>query len=271
MRDMPRDWSEKMADNGYYLYGVIKNVSIGENIPGVDQRGKVFIAPFDGIAGVISSVGMDEFSEVSLKKNLESLDWVRERVFSHERVVEEIMKQTAVIPMKFCTIFTGIERVFELLKNRYEFFLDLLEAYSGKCEWGIKVYRNNQNVGTRPSSSGMEYLKNKKAEYDRLEADEKRINAFLENILKRIKAAAQDTRINRLTPEELLNYEGKPTKEQVLNISILIEKDETEKLKKVIDEIADEYRETLMLEAAGPLPVYSFIADKNKEISDGSN
>ena len=246
-----------MTDTGYYLYGIIKNMPLADNIPGIDE-GAVLAISFHEIVGIVSAVSLAEFGEVPLKKNLESLDWVRDKVFGHERVIETVMKQTAVIPMKFCTIFNSRERILELLEKKHGLFTELLEKYSDKREWGGKVYcRKKPDVAITPTATGKEYLQMKKRQYELAQEYERRVNKAVDEIFKRINGLAELSRINRPTPQELLPYNDK---EQVLNASFLVRETQEKKLRALADELAVHYgEEGLTLELAGPLPVYSFI------------
>ena len=259
-----------MTDTGYYLYGIIKNMPLADNIPGLDSRGSVFVIPFNDLAGIVSTVNLAEFGEVPLKQNLESLDWVRDKVFGHERVIEVVMKQTAVIPMKFCTIFNSRERVLEELEKKCDFFIKLLEAYSDKREWGIKIYESiKSELSAKPAASGREYLKLKKAQQDTALEHERRVNAMVEKIFKKINSLAESSRINRPTPKELLPHKDK---EQILNASFLVLESKEKELSKLVDETARQYsEESLIVELIGPLPVYSFITSNSQGISNGND
>lgn len=234
----------------YYLYGVIKDVHI-EDIEKV---------PFNGIAGVISQVSPEEFGEVPLRQNLESLDWVREKVFNHERIIEDVMKKTTIIPMKFCTIFNSTERILQLLKDKYNYFTELLERFSNKHEWGFKIYCGKKpEVLTNVPASGREYLMAKKREEEKALEDERSINAYVEEIFKKVRSLAEDVRLNGPTPKELLPDKDK---EQILNASFLVPDNNVDRLIALVNDMA---KEDLKLELAGPLPVYSFVGGKDAD------
>ena len=258
-------------NNVYYLYGIIKNMPLQDTIPGIDRGGKVSAIAFNEIAGVVSSVNLDEFGEAPLKQNLESLDWVKDKVFSHERVVEAVMKDTTIIPMKFCTIFNTTERVLSLLEEKYGAFVKLLETYSNKHEWGVKVYCSKNLMGNVPAtvpSRGREYLMNRKAQQDMQLKNERKINALVTKIFEKIKSLAEDSRINRSTPKELLPYKDK---EQLLNASFLMGEANEKKLPALVQELSEEHKENFLLEVTGPLPIYSFIASDLGGISNANN
>lgn len=269
-RNGPRGRKNNMADDGYYLYGIIKNKPDINDLPGIDGRGKVFLVHFDGMAGIASIVNLAEFGEVPLKKNLESMDWVREKVLGHERVVEAIMKQATVIPMKFCTIFNSPERIKELLEKKQVFFTKLLEAFSDKQEWGVKAYcRKDQGMAIKPTATGREYLLMKKKQYEVSLEYERKVNILVEKIFNKINILSELSKINRPTPNELLPHKDK---EQVLNASFLVRKSKEKQLSVLVDELAGEHREEgLTVELIGPLPVYNFVTAEGEGISNGNS
>lgn len=237
-------------NKAYYLYGIIKD----EPLEGIVK------IPFNGIAGVVSSISLDEFGEVPLMQNLESLDWVRDKVFKHERVIEDVMKRTTIIPMKFCTIFKSEEKIIDLLKEKYSYFMELLEKYRDKSEWGVKIYCKKEEFQMAKTSTGRDYLLAKKVQEEKLQKDERYINAIVEEIYKKIRQLAEEAKVNRPTPKELLPDKNK---EQVLNLSILVPDDNANKLVALVDNLARQY--SLILELVGPLPVYSFIGGEKDE------
>lgn len=253
-----------MEGVGYYTYGIIKNEPIGTNIPGIDKKENISTVPFNGIACIVSQVGLDEFGEAPLRKNLESMDWVREKAFAHERVIEEIMKRTTIIPMKFCTIFASTDRVIDMLKEKYDYFIELLERFANKHEWGIKVYcRKRETAAVKNPGSGREYLMSKKAQEEKSLEDERNVNTWGEEIFRNIKPLAEDARINRPTPKELLQDKSK---EQVLNVSFLVPDRNREELTLLVDDMVKMYSKNgLTLELVGPLPIYSFVGGEKDE------
>lgn len=240
-------------NEAYYLYGIIK----GE-IEGVST------VSHNEISGVISKVSLDEFGEEALKKNLESMDWVTEKVFNHERVVEDVMKKTTVIPMKFCTIFKSTENILKLLEEKYSYFKELLDRFSNSHEWGLKIYcAARPEPVSKAISSGREYLMAKKEERERALEFEEAVNNSIEDIYREVRTVSEDFRLNRPTPKELLS--GKD-KEQVLNASFLVLDSNRDRLIGMADGLAKKYQ-GLELALAGPLPVYSFVGGDLDEYS----
>lgn len=250
-----------MAETALYLYGIIKGPLSNKNILGLDNRSVIEAISLNDITAVVSCVNLDEFGEIPLKRNLESMDWLKEKAFNHEKVIEKVLTGTCIIPIKFCTIFKTPEGLASLLKEKYEYFLKLLEEYKGYYEWGVKISASIKPVALplTPAACGKEYLRQKKRQYDLAVENERRINTKVKKVFEKVNALANDSRINRPTPKELLTNKDK---EQVLNASFLVAVDKAKELIGLINELAGEYKD-LIIALAGPLPVYSFIGELN--------
>lgn len=233
----------------YYLYGIVKSGTAG-NTAGI------FEVSFKDISGVAGEVTPEEFGEGPLKKNLESMEWLKEKVFRHEKVIEDIMKKTTVIPMKFCTLFSSRGSILEVLEQKYDYFKKLLERFSDKHEWGLKIYCNkNKEKPVKVPDSGREYLITKIKENEKASEDEQRLNAAIEEFFRKIKDLAEDIKLNRPTPKELLSFNDK---EQIVNTSLLIPDSNVNELNDLLKQYIEQ---GIILELVGPLPVYSFIGD----------
>ena len=63
----------------------------------------------------------------------------------HHDVIAEAYKHSAVIPMKFGTIFKT-KRIWKMLKNIMESLKELLAQLADKQEWGMKIYLEHEKV-----------------------------------------------------------------------------------------------------------------------------
>src|SRR3989338_6706478 len=126
-----------------YVYGIVSN---REEIPTVwmDPKASLHLFPYQEIAALVSEVDLGEFGESALTQNLKNLEWVKEQVLAHEKVLEKVMDSQTVVPMKFGAIFTSEERLVKVLADSYEEFLELLEKLEGRLEWAVKIYGDSE-------------------------------------------------------------------------------------------------------------------------------
>jgi len=97
---------------GLYLYGIRE--SLDRPFPlaakGIDGKQEVFTIACQGLEAVVSKVSLEEFDSRTIQiKAQEDLNWIKEKAFAHERVVEEAMRKKdkilSLIPMSFGIIF----------------------------------------------------------------------------------------------------------------------------------------------------------------------
>lgn len=128
---------------GKYLYCIIganKEKSFGPI--GIGGRGnEVYTVCYRDLAAVISDSPIIRYSIC------------RENTLAHQVVMEKLMKDYTVLPVRFGTIAEGEdglapeERIREkVLKERYEEFKDLLNKVDNKVELGVKALWTNMET-----------------------------------------------------------------------------------------------------------------------------
>ena len=155
---------------GFYLYCIRlktnETIEVRETISG---EAKVQIIPYQNLEAIVSEISLEEFgSEEIQKKAREDLEWIKGKAQIHEEVIEQAMRKDnsniiPVIPMQFGVIFITIEKLQETLSNNLEKFRKSLEYLSGKQEWGVKAFMN-QNIFEEFLENGSSVLLAKKKE-----------------------------------------------------------------------------------------------------------
>src|SRR5579872_585420 len=121
-------------EEGRYIYGIVATDEKREfGVTGIGDRGNtVYTLPYQGLAAVISRSPVVKYA-VS-----------RDNSMAHARVVEKVMEEYTILPVRFCTIAGEEETIVEkVLKVRYQEFTDLLEAMKGKIELGVRARWTN--------------------------------------------------------------------------------------------------------------------------------
>ena len=226
---------------------------------------------FQGIYALVSSVSPDDFSEDSLKKHLTDMSWVEKNIRLHEKIIEEIMKDQAVLPFKFGTIFESEANVEKLLKVNNIEFKAVLDHLAGKEEWGLKVYCNsgyfkdalcagNERIAeidkeiTVAGKGKAYFLKKKKDEIIKDVINEK-ISEYTKDCFERLKVTAVDTKINNILPKEVTEKQ----EDMVLNAAFLINKERLKGFVNVLAYLKTKYlNKGLILDCTGPWPPYNF-------------
>jgi len=110
-----------------YLYGIIDSSDqIKKSIYGLEGSG-VYNVPFCDIGAVVTEI----------EKPIQ--DVTEDAVLGHEAVVEELMANFTVLPVRFQTIIDGRDSLLSMMQSYYRDFKGNLERFRNKCEFGIKV------------------------------------------------------------------------------------------------------------------------------------
>jgi hypothetical protein len=124
-----------MPDEGKYLYCIIEEASHRTFGPiGIGERGdEVHTLCHRDLACVISS---SPITEGLVNRN---------NLMSHETIIEKVMKDYTVLPIRFGTIATSNDEVRSLLIKKYHEFKNLLRTMDNKVEMGSVLARYGSN------------------------------------------------------------------------------------------------------------------------------
>lgn len=244
-----------MSDEGKYLYCIIEEISYRTFGPiGIGEReDEVHTLCYRDLACVISSTPMTKYV-IS-----------RENLMAHEKVIEEIMKDYTVLPIRFCTIATSIDEVRSLLMKRYHEFKNLLRSMDNKVELGIKANWLSMDsifkeIGV--SDRDVKLLKEK--------LQKERINPSLDEKVilgEKVKNALEDKReaeaeeiIQTLKPQCIdLNLNKAVGDNMVLNSAFLVDRTQEREFDDLVDSLIEKYKDRLLFKYVGPTPPFNFV------------
>ena len=117
-----------MEQEGKYIYCIIGTEQDRDFGPiGIGSRGDK-----------VNTIGADDLAMVISSHPLMKLVVNRENLLAHEKVIEEVMKEYTVLPVRFCTIASSADEIRGLLFKRYREFKNLLRDMDHKVELGVK-------------------------------------------------------------------------------------------------------------------------------------
>ena len=277
---------------GFYLY-CIRNKN-GPKISGWGINGdeRVYVVPYREIEAVVSEVDLEEFSSEEIqRKAQEDLNWIKEKAQIHEKVIEKAMGLnadlrglyadrrgknprgiTAVIPMKFGTIFKTRKKLEGAIKKHYFTFKKGLENLTGKQEWSVKVYLNRKileeevkknssavrekekEVASMPE--GMAYFMQKQVDEVVSKETDKIFRDYGEKIFKTLRRRAESGLRGKILEKE---FTGKSLP-MFLSAIFLVSEEKLEDFVKEINKLNKEYKNKgFVFEYSGPWPPYNFI------------
>ncbi|WP_017715011.1 GvpL/GvpF family gas vesicle protein [Kamptonema formosum] len=141
-----------------YTYAFLKIPATPLELP-AGIAGKVELVRRDSLAALVElGLCLDEINHDDRQLML--------AVVSHDRVIREVFRQTAVLPLRFGTCFVSVGGVLAHLLARQEEYLQKLEVFAGKAEYMLKFIPLSPPVSEVPSEArGKQYFLAKKQRY----------------------------------------------------------------------------------------------------------
>jgi len=242
---------------------------------------KIYPIYFQGTYAIVSKVSPDEFSQDNLKKNLTNMEWVEKSARQHEKIIEEIMKDTTVLPFKFGTVFQSEENVEKLLNEHNTEFKRIIEDLDGKEEWGLKIYCDIEKLKEtlleedeellkiereiNSSSPGKTFFLKKKKEKLLNAVVNKKLNEYGQDCFERLSQKSLQTQINNLLPIEVTGRKD----DMIFNAAFLIDKTKVAEFIQVVDIFKTWYKHKgLEFDCTGPWPPYNFCRLSKEELQN---
>ncbi len=244
-----------MAKDGEYAYCIIES-NEGRNFGpiGIGERGDI-----------VSTIGYNDISAVISSSPMTKYVINRENMMAHEKVIEKVMKDYTVLPVRFCTIAASAEEVRTLLRRRYPEFKGLLRDMDNKIEMGLRgiwkdmnqvfyeIAEDNKEVkklkkrvegktGKTGNTSRVSLGKAVKKALDEKKADETR------KILNIFKRSAIDVRTNDMFGDSMF-----------LNAAFLIDRTREKEFDFLVEDLVEEYKDLARFKYVGPAPPFNFV------------
>jgi len=107
---------------------------------GIDGAGILLLKDFTDVTAVVCEAPEEEFAGSAAERRLQDLEWVAPRAIRHERVVEEVMRYSPVLPARFGSLFSSKESLRRLVEANLPTISQFLDYVSDKEEWSVKGY-----------------------------------------------------------------------------------------------------------------------------------
>jgi len=245
---------------GKYLYCIIETNSPCNFGPiGIGGRGdEVTNICCEGLSAVISNTPMTKYS------------LSRENLITHEKVIEKVMKEFTVLPVRFCTIADSVDEIRSVLGRRNREFKSLLRDMDGKVELGLKVMWKDTKVIYKEIADSSEIKGEKKKSLPGRQAGgrqgkqglDQQIKAgkLVEKLLGKKKEEDGDEILTHLKRSAYDIALGKLLHERMfLNASFLVDKSREMEFDTLVDELDKKYKDRTQFKYVGPVPPYNFV------------
>jgi hypothetical protein len=251
-----------MSTEGVWMYAVVRAELAADGfgrLRGVAGK-PVRAVTAAGLTAAVETVGLDQFGEEPLRRNLEDFDWLAATARAHDAVISAIAKNGPIVPMRIATVFLDDGRVGELLRAKRDYLVAALDRVTARDELGVKAYADPKVLtGDIESSDSDQKLSGTAYLMRRRRALASQDDAF------RI-AAAHAERIHAGLLRHAVDGKRKPGSDRrlsgregwtVLNGTYLVAKDEVDAFRAAVATI-ERNTPGIELEITGPWPPYSF-------------
>ena len=241
---------------GKYIYGIIRHSGAIEFGPiGIGKR-----------ADLVYGINFRDISAIVSNSPVIQYEARRVNMTTHEKVLEEIMKQFTVLPVRFSTISehddnTGILRI---LETEYEKFSSLLDKMEGTKELGLKVLAHEAPMyesiiekydEIRTLRDKLINLPVDKTHYQRMkigemvaEALKNETNTYKNNILEALTPLSVDQKVNDNYGELM-----------ILNAAFLINNSSEPAFDQAVNDLDEKFGRYMTFKYVGTLPPYNFV------------
>lgn len=258
---------------GIYLYCLTINNSLHtvSQLTGIDGQNPIYSLKYQELTAIVSGVSLEQFGEESLTKKIQNLSWLEEKVYLHQAVIEQALKEGTVLPMKFCTIFSSEDRLREALKENYKCYVNIVQKLTGKEEWGLKIFFNPDLLKSQicqvsnkvkelkeqitVTDAGKAYLLQKKLNKMISEEINAKSTEFVQDSWEKLLPWAEQAVQNNLVGQEVSGRK----EENIMNAVFLVAKEKLLGFNSIVHDLASQYGPFgLELVLSGPWPPYNF-------------
>jgi len=244
-----------MAEEGKYIYGII-------DTNGVRNFGAIGIG---GRGDVVSNISYQDISAVISNYPMEKYELSKENLLAHEEVVERVMSDYTVLPMRAFTIAANAEEVRDFLRKHYRELAGLLKDMDNKVELGLTAYWKdmtsifqeivNENRKIRTLREKIAGIAERQGFKEKINLGEMVASALKykkeiegEEILRSLKKSAIEFRMNDVRGDEM-----------IINAAFLIDRGWENEFDSKLSELNSRYAQRIRFKYVGPIPPYNFV------------
>jgi hypothetical protein len=185
----------------------------------------------------------------------------RRDLAAHQAVLERLMRDGAVLPMRFGLVSPDDDQVRQALRQQQDAYAERLGDLEGRVEFHLKAARDEDDL-LREIVAGSEEIRrlNDLTREDPAAHDQRVALGELvaHEVAARKENDAQEL-LARLAPQAAGHVVGQPADPHFLSASFLVSRDHAADFGRAVDEEARRSGDACTLSLHGPLPPYSFV------------
>jgi len=255
-----------VSDRLIWAYGIVP----AEAAPSVGASGvaggAVEVLTEGALSVLVSDVPGEDFDAEPLRANLNDLEWLARVAREHEAVLDEVVAQTTVVPLRLCTIFADRDAAGHMLERERAPLAEVLARLEGRQEWGVKLLVDGDRLAAtaapasepaRGEGGGAAYLARRRQERQAREEGRSVAAELVDEVDGALRAHA--IAAVRLRPQnrELSGHTG----DMLLNAAYLLDADQVDELRAIAAELQERHADRgAQIIVTGPWPPYNFAA-----------
>jgi hypothetical protein len=214
----------------------------------VPRRRGLAQAPLDGVSegDLLAVVTRHEHAPV---------EPAPDALWAHERVVERLMAERAVLPMRFGTTMPDDDALRTAIAARHDDLVAALDRVRGRVELSVRALLAGNGSAPAPDpppQNGRDYILGKLAHGQRAEAAAERVHAPLARLA--VEARRQSSR----------------HRDEVLRAAYLVEQASVARFRSAVERLALEHPDLALL-CTGPWPPYTFVTAPSTAIQTAAS
>ena len=189
----------------------------------------------------------------------------KETMICHEKVIEAVMKDHALLPVRFYTVAPNAEEIRSLLRRRYLEFKKLLRELDNKVELGLKALWRDMDAIFQEivkENAEIKVLGTKTTGCSAKEADQDKeaLGEMLKLALEHKKAKEREALLQplrRLSSDSCLNMTYGD--DMLMNATFLVDRAWEKEFDGEVEKLVAQHGDRIEFKYVGPAPPYSFV------------
>ena len=210
------------------------------------------------IAAICCEVPLHEWTGPQGEAHLKDLAWLGPRALRHEEVIEQTLRTSPVLPLRFGCLFSSAQRLEELLRRERGRISAFIDKAAHEEEWSLQgsldllaceeaMFLADPRVAKLPASAGARYLMEQKLRKDAARAARVWVHEVQATLARALEGLVLERRPLR------------PTQEGEFHWALLVPRGAEAELARRLEPLAEPLSERgLKLSASGPWPTYNF-------------
>lgn len=264
------------SDHGLYVFCFARAGAAAPEGPGVSEGAEVRAIEHEGIAAICCEVPLGAWVGTEGDAHLQDPGWVGPRALRHEAILEEAMRGSPVLPLRFGCLFSSAARLTALMAAQRPKIEAFLAQADDREEWSIKasldvaaceaaIVAADPRSARLPASPGARYLVEQKLRQDAQRA----VRAWVQRAEAEIEEALGGLALDRRALRPSARQAQGGALEGVLHWAVLVPRGAAGLLQERLGALGERLAARgLHVEAFGPWPLYSFAPRLDEDEGD---